>query len=376
MCALIHQIETNVQFFFQKNAKKRKAAIGSFSQRLDNLWKLCYKIRPVSKDLKDTKMDITLLTKEQVFGDNALKVLKVFGSTTAPTDLAALQLCWVFPQGKTTEGKRSAAYYIQADDPTDLMQAPCISPTGEFNFLGIHNPQGGVRPIIPAYETANLTPQAVSELKIRGKGTVQVVSFGLYPQKMADEQTQQRLNQLFIAGLKPEDCHYIDCGSLTALSCMFKESSYTPHDSPLRRTHRKFTMDNRRPGSYDIASKPRTYPAFRLGDKMYIHFFPIITGDAVIFANNRKEEKPRNRCWVEVCPVEWLVDPSGVWVAKDILLSNIRFDDKSFPQRTGLFQKSSLNQFLTGTFAPQLLPPVRLAHQRRKVRTNSSRQRV
>ena len=321
-------------------------------------------------------MDISLPTKEQIFGDNSLEVFKVFGQTAAPTDLAALQLCWATPQGKTVEGKRSVAYYIQADDPTDLMQAPCTAPTGEFNYLGISNPHGGVRPIIPAHETANLTPLSVRELKIRGKGTIKVATFGEYPQTLADEKTQQKLNRLFMTGLKPEDHHYITHGTSSALNYMFKESSYTAHNLPLRRMYRKFTLNNQLPNSYTSSPSVRTYPVYRLDDKKYIHFFPLLTGEPVIFANGEKVEKPRTHYWIEVSAPEWLMDPSGVWVAKNILFSNIKMDNKPFPQRTGLFEKSSLNQFLNDTFAKEILPPVRIARQRRNTRIDKSRQRV
>jgi len=320
-------------------------------------------------------MKVTIPTLEQVIGENALQIFKLFGTRAAPTDLAALQYCWVFPQDKTTEKKRSGTYYIHLDNPSNLMDAPVISSTGERGYLYLSNQQGGVRPLIPASETAYLTPTSVRKLGIRGKGSVQIATFGEYPQKIADSKTQKQLNTLFFAGLKLRNYSYARNSHTVTFSASFQEGSYTAHDSPLRRIHRKFTMNDRVPNSYDVSPLPRTYPVYRLEDKKYIQFFPHKTGDNIILPDGNQISHPKTHIWLEVTPLEWIVDPSGSWVAKDIVLSNIKMEDKPFQQRTGLFEKSSLYAFLNDTFAKEILPPVRIARKRKTLRTNTSRER-
>ena len=321
-------------------------------------------------------MEFAILKEDQVLGKNALDIFKTFGPTAAPTDLAALQYCWVFPQGKTAEGKRSGSYYIQSDNTSILMDAPVISPTGQKDYLYLSNPQGGVRPVIPAVEAEKITPVSIRELKIKGKGSLQIFTFGEYPQKISDRQTQDRLNSLYFAGLKLRKRTCLTSHQVTTFTASFQEGSYVAHDSPLRRTRRKFTLNDRIPHSYDSSFLPRAYQEFRLGERKFIQFFPHKTEDSIILSSGHKISQPNIHYWIEVLPIDWIKDnASGIWIAKDILLSNIKMDDKPFQQRTGLFQKSSLKDFLKNTFSREILPPVRIARKGRTVRANKSRQR-
>jgi len=320
-------------------------------------------------------MEITIPTSQQVTGESSLQIFKTFGLTAAPTDLAALQYCWVFPRGKTIENKRSGSYYIQLDNSSNLMDAPIISTTGERSYLYLSNPNGGVRPIIPASETEKITPTSTRILEIEGRGSVQIVTFGEYPQKIADSKTQSQLNTLYFAGLKLKDRIYSTQNQTTIFTASFQKGSYAANGSPLKKTLQKFTLNDRIPNSYDGSFLPRIYRVYRLEDKKYIYFSPLNTDDTVILSSGAKIPNTKIPVWVEVQPIKWLVDPSGPWVAKDILFSNIQMDDKSFQQRTGLFKKSSLCAFLKDTFATEILPPVRIARHRKTIRTNTSRQR-
>ena len=321
-------------------------------------------------------MKLTIPTPEQVIGENALQIFKIFGTKAAPTDLAALQYCWVFPQDKTADKKRSGTYYVHFDTPSNLMDAPVISSTGERGYLYLSNQQGGVRPLIPASETEHITPTSIRKLGIRGKGSIQIATFGEYPQKIADSKVQKQLNTLFFAGLKLRNYSYSRNNHTVTFSASFQEGSYVAHDLPLKRTHRKFTMNDRIPNSYEDSSLLRTYPAYRLEDKKYIQFFPHNTGDKIILPDGSQISHPKTHVWLEVTPLEWIVDPSGVWVAKDIILSNMKMDDKPFQQRTCLFEESSLYAFLNNTFAKEILPPVRIARKRKALRINTARERT
>ena len=254
------------------------------------------------------------------------------------------------------------------------MRAPTISQEGTPSFENLSNPSVGVRPVIPAEEARDLTPLSVRDLKIPGKGSVRLASFGEYPQTIADPETEKRLEKLFFAGLKLKSYGYITCGSKSTLTCTFDESSYVAHGSPLKRTHRKFTMENQIPHSYNPAPLPRVYPEYQLDNKRYIHFFPILTSERIIFANGQEVEYPNTHYWIEVKPIEWIMDPSGAWISKDILFSNIKVDDQPFRKRTGRFETSSLKTFLQQTFSPEITAPVRITRQNKKAAQNRNRQ--
>ena len=58
--------------------------------------------------------------------------------------------------------------------------------------------------------------------------------------------------------------------------------------------------------------------------------------------------------WVEVQPIEWLMDPSGTMVAKKCLFAGIQFDTKS--SYDGDFSKTSMKHYLDTYFAKEMKP--------------------
>lgn len=56
-------------------------------------------------------MDVTFLTKDQIFGDKALSVLKDYGTGVGYSDLAVLQSGMMSGSNKNIEGKRTGSVW-------------------------------------------------------------------------------------------------------------------------------------------------------------------------------------------------------------------------------------------------------------------------
>lgn len=61
-------------------------------------------------------MDVTFLTKDQIFGDKALSVLKDYGTGVGYSDLAVLQSGMMSGSNKNIEGKRTGSVWSAAAD--------------------------------------------------------------------------------------------------------------------------------------------------------------------------------------------------------------------------------------------------------------------
>ncbi|MBO7332476.1 MAG: hypothetical protein J6U64_02290, partial [Alphaproteobacteria bacterium] len=149
----------------------------------------------------------------------------------------------------------------------------------------------GARPV--------LDPSEVSKISLKEKGFIngcRVVEWGEYPQSITDEYTNKRLEELYSS-------------------------------SSLCSTGKNYTFDGVHPWQIAPPFEAESYPEYKLDDKRYIRIIPKgVTGGAGVFptTGERFEKKPY---WVQVEPVEWLMDdPTGIMVAKKCLFAGIQFN--------------------------------------------------
>ena len=58
--------------------------------------------------------------------------------------------------------------------------------------------------------------------------------------------------------------------------------------------------------------------------------------------------------WIEVQPIEWLVDPTGTWISKKALIGGIQFDTEKYYK--GDFSKTFIKHYLDTYFAKEIEP--------------------
>ena len=255
--------------------------------------------------------DITLLTEEQVWGDEdgdgQLDVIKKYGKTAAPTDLAVLlgtpMTTTGTIDGRTSEGDLTCFYYTSS--PYEGGSAVrTVSINGNKNGC-IPYVKEAVRPVIPPGKTIELLP--MSEKK--GINDVDIVEYGEYPQTVVDEET---------AGMLMESFQKHELTETGKVYWLGGPSSEYECDGE------KYVL---------VTSKP------------YNEENQLSSGEKV------KKDKPY---WVRVEPIEWLADKSGFWVAKKALISGIEFSYRD--NYDGIFSKTNMCKYLKEHFSEEITP--------------------
>lgn len=183
-----------------------------------------------------------------------------------------------------------------------------------------------VRPALPPSEVSKISPRIVETIEQKFLDHVmmkyKIAEYGEYPQTVADKETSEKLEGL--------------------------------HDSKsLCPTGKSYTFDSVGIEDYDTPFKAVSYPEYEMDGKRYIrvpgrpasHTGKLSTGEAA------KEGKPY---WVEVQPIEWLMDPSGWMVAKKGLFAGIQFYKKELCPMN--FSKTFMKHYLDTYFAKEMEP--------------------
>lgn len=79
-------------------------------------------------------MEATFLTEDQIFGDNALDVIKAYGTGVGFSDLAVLQGGLMSGGNTNIEGKRTGA--VWSASPIKVGGVPCVGCNGgkDWNY--------------------------------------------------------------------------------------------------------------------------------------------------------------------------------------------------------------------------------------------------
>ena len=264
-------------------------------------------------------LDFTLLTKKESQG--ALEVIKKFGTQTAPSDLAIIL-------GADVQEREAPKFLCRCWTKTPFDEL-CVETTyynGSIYRNNCRNRDLSIRPVLPPEETANLVP----DRRKTDPSGVEVVEYGEYPQALVDKDTAQKLDEAFGTGV---------FGKVMAL---FKEKKVKP-------TGRTYTFDSILHQDFKDHFQPETCPEYEYKGKKYIRIKPRPT-NGLKSETLPEEKKP---CWVEVKPIEWLVDPTGTWVSKNALISGIQLVVWANGY-TGDFQNTFMKKYLDTYFAKEI----------------------
>ena len=269
-------------------------------------------------------LDFTFLTKEQIWGDaygnGQLDVIEKYGKLVAPTDLTILLNGDMYDgnDNRTSEGETTCSYWSAS--PSEFECASYIKHEGIMARGTLMRRDISVRPILPSSETANLIP---SNRKM-GVNGIEIVEYGEYPQTVTDEETRERLERL-----------------------------YEYEDDSLRPTGKSYTFDAINPNEdYDAAFKARSCPEYELDGERYIRILVRSSNRYRPLSIREQVDEDGGPYWVKVQPIEWLADPTGVWVSKKCLFAGIPFDTKE--KYDGNFQNTSLKKYLDTYFTKDI----------------------
>ncbi|MDX2113134.1 MAG: hypothetical protein SFW63_05335 [Alphaproteobacteria bacterium] len=280
----------------------------------------------------------TLLIDQEIWGDKALQVMKAYGTKTGMSDLAVLLGGAVSNSSATTsDGQWGAYVWSASSDAFGLVRA-----VNYYGDRGFNNPSGrllGARPallssVASSIRLSDSSPEALAKGEaIRGEpirdanGQViwnDVILFGEYPQKIADENITSELKGLSEAQLEKME------------------------------TGKTYTFDSEKRDAYDKPFNAKQYPEYQYKGKKYIRVEAKPDGEGYSMLSNGEQAQAGQTYWVEVQPIEWLRDPSGICVARQALFAGVQFDRKK--KYDGNFENTDMYRYLNTHFAQEIIP--------------------
>jgi len=143
--------------------------------------------------------DFTFLTKEQVWGNNQLDIIKKYGTKCAVTDFSILLGCYAVTNINSSEGNalknRTGWWWTKTPHYCDV---DIVTTRGSIGFESAYKQYVGARPVIP-YSSI----QAMCSNEVRGANGILEVEYGEYPQTVVDEEYSLELEKAFNKGNIP-----------------------------------------------------------------------------------------------------------------------------------------------------------------------------
>lgn len=252
-------------------------------------------------------LNFTFLRIDQMWGDSALDVIKQRkGKNCDATDLTVI----LGGRGSQYSDSRCSVLTASANKYGDV---ELFSNGNDFGWTHPEESRdSSARPALPPYEASK-----IKRIKTRTDKGIQVVKYGEYPQTVADDCTSKKLEELHSSSSLPS-------------------------------TGKTYTFDSGR-GSADYQPyKPKSYPEYEMDGKRYIR----ILGTPCNIYSWVKRGKPY---WVQVEPIEWLVDKTGWMVSKKCLFAGVPFDTRQYK---GDFSQTIMKHYLDNHFAKDIEDPV------------------
>ena len=248
-------------------------------------------------------LDLTLLSEDQVFGDNQLDILKKYGRSCIVTDFAIL----------TEIIKQNLYGKWWTKTPGKNGDISFVNELGDNDFSFVDGYLVGIRPTF-AYSSikSNFSNE---ERKVFG---IKEIEYGEYPRWAVDKEKSIILEELY-------------------------------NDGNISETGKKYTtffhdIDYDEDEVVKIVLRKKTHTEYEYDGKKYIRFVVDLDLDGAVFTDGRtiKNNEPY---WIKVEPIKWLVDEKNdVALSKYIIVSGIPFDDK-FIYR-GDFKNTFIKKFM------------------------------
>jgi hypothetical protein len=267
-------------------------------------------------------MDITFLTQQQIWGDDQgngqLQVMVDYGTKTGMSDLAIVLGGLMGENTETSDNQRSGYVWSASSDGGGGVRD--VRGDGDRGDCGPGRRLVGARPALPSSVTSSIKLSGAQLSKKICNGKVEVWEYGEYPQTIAADNVNSELEQAFEA-------------------------------RTLKETGKKYTFDGEKVDVYNKPFTAKGYAEYEHNGKRYIRIEAPPRNDNSVLSTGRKPAVGE-AYWIEVHPIEWLTDPSGVWVAKQALFAGVQFDRKK--QYDGNFEQTDMKRYLQNYFAKDM----------------------
>ena len=137
-------------------------------------------------------LNFTFLKEEQIWGDDALDVMKRYGTKVTETVLTVLLGGWVSDEGK---GGYTISWSASSDGRG---RERCVGFNGDKDYSDTDVRRISARPALPPSEASKISPSKARA----GVNGVQIVEYGEYPQTVAGDETREKLERLHFIVIK------------------------------------------------------------------------------------------------------------------------------------------------------------------------------
>ncbi len=273
------------------------------------------------------KIEIDILEKEELIGEGMRRgIMEYLDNPFRPTDLAILTGALIYSHTDSPiKSIKDVECFLLTKSSLEN-RVVVIETNGSENIC---NPEYRPNVIVPVLELSdNLFKKETKSIKI-GHNKFETIKFGEYPQYIADIVIQKSL-----------------------------ENKY--RNKMLKPTGRTYTFDSKTPINLETyPNKLTKHIEYEFEGKKYIRIKKNVTKklnkDFKIELTNgyTVDLYSDEYLWVEVTPVEWLVNRhTNTLISINGLLSGIRFDNKNYE---GDFENTEFYNFLNKHMLPDML---------------------
>ena len=263
-------------------------------------------------------MKVTFLREEDIWGNNALEVMQAYGTKVGVSDVAiALGTC----MGSGTKNSAGVASgYAWSASSYDYENVRTVYSYGAKNGNYPNDRRAAGCPALPFSATSLIRPNNVRAIRLANGKTVQICEYGAYPQTVAPKSVSQEL-----------------------------EAQY--QKNALKTTGKNYTFDSAELDAYSTGFTPRNCAEYSFAGKKYVRIEGKPYDSDSILSDGTSVQKGQ-AYWFEVQPIEWLMDPKGMWVSRQALFAGIQFDTKN--EYNGNFANTTMYNYLQKHFAKEM----------------------
>ena len=263
-------------------------------------------------------MEVTFLREEDIWGDRALEVIQAYGTKVGISDVAiALGTC-MGSGTKNSAGVASGYAWSASSNENDDVRT-VISNGDKYYYYPYIRKAAGC-PALPFSATSLIRPNNVRAMRLANGKTVQICEYGAYPQTVAPKSVSQEL-----------------------------EAQY--QKNTLKTTGKTYTFDSAELDAYSTGFTPRNCAEYSFAGKKYVRIEGKPYDSDSILSDGTSVQKGQ-AYWFEVQPIEWLMDPKGMWVSRQALFAGIQFDMKE--KYDGNFANTAMYNYLQTHFAKEM----------------------
>ena len=263
-------------------------------------------------------MEVTFLREEDIWDDNALEVMQAYGTKVGVSDVAiALGTC----MGSGTKNSAGVASgYAWAASSYKNVNVRTVDLDGAKNCFNPNRRIAAGCPALPFSATSKICPNNMKTMRLANGKTVQICEYGAYPQTVAPKSISQEL-----------------------------EAQY--QKNALKTTGKNYTFDSVELDAYSTGFTPRNCAEYMFNGKRYVRIKGKPYDRNSVMSDGTSVQKGQ-AYWFEVQPIEWLMDPKGMWVSRQALFAGIQFDTKN--EYNGNFANTTMYNYLQKHFAKEM----------------------